>query len=278
MASRLRVISLIIVVFGIISIVLFNFLLPIIGFSVYPFYGTTKAVSQNVIINPFSVRDDISLVTIPGFLSNLNVKTSFGLNSPTGNINCILTLIYEQSGSTPLEMDWTSRGISYSGFDDYRQVISTPIGFRAAGSGFTLYLKIENFGSNIINLVEYRVDVIWNVTSFYVPLIITFLGIILIIFSIIRGRRAPAQQKLPKVETGWEPTLQWGSGAGKSSKPISDKKSRFSIKSSKPPPKPSKTVVRKAAPTGGAQVACKFCGKQVPTSAFFCPHCYGKLR
>ncbi|MFW9823255.1 MAG: hypothetical protein ACFFE4_09985 [Candidatus Thorarchaeota archaeon] len=279
MVSKLQVTGLIFLILGVLLMTLANVVLPALGISVIPFYATTGEFTQGEIINPGSTREDISIFTnIPGFISNLNIKAKITLDS-SNDMMCRVTLIYEDiNGSSRAEMDWTSENIFVQGGGSHLESLSTPISFAAAGSGFSLFLKIENQGSNAITLVNSRVDIIYNVPSFYLPVIFILIGILLTIVPFIRSRRTPSVRKAPKVGTGWEPTLQWGGGSGKASEPEPTKKSRFTIKSSKKQKPTATKVVRKAAPVSGTQVSCKFCGKNVSPSAFFCPHCYGKLR
>ena len=114
--------------------------------------------------------------------------------------------------------------------------------------------------------------------STYLPALITIIGLVVTVlgFTVLKG--GPAVPKRKAVAPGgWEPTLQWGGGAAGTGG-TETKRPRMAIKSAKSPKTTKKKVVRKAVPAGGATQSCKFCGKSVPASAFFCPNCYGKLR
>ncbi|UCG90222.1 MAG: zinc ribbon domain-containing protein, partial [Candidatus Heimdallarchaeota archaeon] len=138
-----------------------------------------------------------------------------------------------------------------------------------AAQGFNLQVRIDNQDPTEVKLIASRVDVSYTLFAQILTAIIAIVGLILTVLSFIMGR-GPRVPKAKPAPGGWEPTLQWGGGAAKQPK--------MAIKSTAAAPKKTKKVVKKAAPAAGAQQACKFCGKPVPASAFFCPHCYGKLR
>ena len=199
MVSKLRVTGLIFLILGVLIITLANVVFPALGISIMPLFVTTGQFSQQEVINPGSTREDLILVSnVPGFISNLNVKATFYLDSSTG-MTCRVALIYEDiTGRSRTEMDWTSENIFVSSGGYHLESLSTPIGFSAASSGFSLYLKVENQGSNDITLVNSRVDITYNVPSFYIPILFILIGALIIVVPFVRGRRAPSVRKAPK--------------------------------------------------------------------------------
>jgi hypothetical protein len=145
-------------------------------------------------------------------------------------------------------------------------------------SSFSITLNIQNTGTGTLELKDRSVQVFYSLWGQILPGLIFVTGLLITIIGIVRGRRTTVRRPAP-VTPGWEPTLQWSGGArGTRTAAKEDKKSRFSIRSSKQPKTVKRKVVRKAAPAAAGQIGCKFCGKKVSPTAFFCPHCYGKLR
>ncbi len=101
--------------------------------------------------------------------------------------------------------------------------------------------------------------------------LIFYAGAALVITGYIINRK----QKIKKpTDVKWEPTLKW-----RGETPITGetKAPKMAIKTTPQPKKKVKKVVKKASPKAGDTKDCKYCGKSVQRSAFFCPHCYGKL-
>ena len=152
-----------------------------------------------------------------------------------------------------------------------------------ASSSFSLYLRIkcdpqaipDSEYSGSLYLKECELEVLYTVFAFVLPPICILLGLIVIVGGFfINYRRLAAKPKPTTIPEGWEPSLRMGTAF----EPKEKRAPKMAVKSTKSKEKPPKKVVKKAVPKGGPQVACKYCGKNVSSSAFFCPHCFGKLR
>lgn len=152
-----------------------------------------------------------------------------------------------------------------------------------ASRSFSLYLRIKcNLGWNpdakytgSLYLEKCEMEVIYTLFAMVLPPISALIGSVVCIGGfIINYRRLAAGPKPREVPGGWEPSLKMATAFEAKEK----KAPKLAITPTKSEVKPAKKVAKKAVPKGGPQQACKYCGKSVPTSAFFCPHCYGKLR
>ena len=250
-------------------------LFGIAGIDIAPFSGTTGSVTpiDNQVASAFT-KDILLVGNVPSHPFFVAVNVQFLIDSGF-TIDCDVSLYYQSSdGSVYARIPGTQKVI-YSE-EMTKGVISTQIGPSSAGRGFKLYLSVYNKGLGTVTITQSRVDLQFTLFSHVLPILLILIGGIMSILAYMRGKKAPS--KIPKpVATGWEPTLQWGTTSGTTKTKSSSSKSKLSIKSTKAP-KTEKKVVKKTVPAGGAQIACKFCGKQVSASAFFCPHCYGKLR
>lgn len=250
-------------------------LFGIIGVDIPPFSATTGSVtpSDNQ-VNPSSSSDVLLVGNVPSHPFFVAVKVQFLIDSGF-NIDCDVSLFYQSSDENVYaQIPGTQKMIYSEGLT--KGVISTQIGPSYAGRGFKLYLSVYNHGQGAVTITQSRVDLQFTLFSHVFPVLLTLIGGIVSILGFVRGRKGPIKAEKP-VTTGWEPTLQWGASSGTTKAQANVNKSKLAIKSIKTP-KAEKKVVKKAVPAGGAQIACKFCGKQVSASAFFCPHCYGKLR
>lgn len=152
-----------------------------------------------------------------------------------------------------------------------------------ASSSFSLYLRFkcdpmfmpgfEYSGS--LYLKQCEMEVLYTLFATVIPPISALIGSVVCIGGFfINYRRLATKPKPREVPGGWEPSLRMGTAFESKEK----KAPKMAIKPTKAKEKPTKKVGKKAVPKGGPQQACKYCGKSVSTSAFFCPHCYGKLR
>jgi len=279
MVSKVTIIGIPIFLSGIVLLLLFT----VIGVAFYPFGFEAPAITGDpVTVTPGSIQTieltegNARLPTLPLWAF---AKTSFHIESYSdldfeltltfdGNVQQDLFTVnvfklYSGDGSAPTELVKTN------------SITLTPA---ATSSSYTFTITIRNLGSNDLTIGNRSVKTIYSLTSTIIPLILALIGIIVIIVGFIVSRGKPSTtKKREKVTTpgGWEPTLQWGGGSAKTST-TKTKKPKMAIKSTKTSVKTKNKVVQ--GPTGGAQASCKFCGKNVPSSAFFCPHCYGKLR
>ncbi|MFW9854580.1 MAG: zinc ribbon domain-containing protein [Candidatus Thorarchaeota archaeon] len=205
----------------------------------------------------------------------VNVRVEFILSS-TDAISCDAWITIDAAiGSGTLGQVSQLTGASGT---DIRYVLTGTVPPSYTSSSFSISLNVQNTGSNTLELKDRRVQVFYSLWGQVLPGLIFIVGLIMTAFGFMRGRKTRVR-KPTAVTPGWEPTLQWGGGArGTRDAPKESKKSRFSIRSSKQPKTVQRKVVRKAAPASAGQIDCKFCGKKVSPTAFFCPHCYGKLR
>lgn len=268
MASKLMIAGLPLLLLGIILFSISTFQLLLIP----PFGYSTGNFEQN---RNISGNNDADVSIVNGISHPLFVivKVSFNLYS-NNRINCKANLVYESSDGNVYEPIFTDSKTLDGDSGTWESFsISTQIGPSYAGRGFNLYIRIENDGVSTVTLGNTKADLTLTLFGTVFPGIIALAGVVLVIIGIIKRRKpsAPKAKAAAAAPGAWEPTLQWGGGAGGQKQP------KMAIKSTNVKKK-TKTVVKKAAPPGGAQQACKFCGKQVPSSAFFCPHCYGKLR
>lgn len=274
--------GIIVLILGGFLFVLFSLLFPILGVSLYPFYistGSKPRTDESVTSNDRDMIDltpdspEIPRVLLP-IPPGVQIKVSFYLQAPqTANgWDCDLLLVY-RSDDGDIDIDGTERSYSSNdGGEDGRILVTiyTSLNPTAAGAGYDLSVEIDNTGDSRISMLASRVDVTYTLLAQIFPLLLAIAGVVVTIVGVVTGRR-PSAPRVKAAPGGWEPTLQWGGGAAK-------KQPKMAIKSTAAPSKTVKKVVKKVAPAGGAQQPCKFCGKPVPASAFFCPHCYGKLR
>ena len=278
MVSKVMVAGIIVLVLGGFLFVIFTILFPMLGMALYPFYTTTgsQARNEDVRTNDLEQIDltpevrSINRVLLP--ILGVQLKASFYLQGVGGDWECDVVLVYRTDQDT-IDITGTERTYSGDSGGESGRVLATiytSLNAAAASADYDLYVEIDNTGNNRITMLASRVDITYTLFAQIFPALLAIAGLVVTIVGFVRGR-GPSVPKARPAPGGWEPTLQWGGGAAKQPK--------MAIKSTTPgKPKPAKKVVKKAAPAGGAQQPCKFCGKPVPASAFFCPHCYGKLR
>ncbi len=156
-----------------------------------------------------------------------------------------------------------------TGTDGTKQIsISTFISPAYASSGFEIRLRVDNNGFTPITISTRQVTVVFGLFGILLPIILFVIGLLMTVISFVRKGEPGVKKPRTVPSTGWEPTLQWGGGSGTATKG-SKKKPRMAISSQKGKGAPKRKVVKKAVPKGGAQVSCKFCGKQVASTAFF---------
>lgn len=277
MASILRILGIILLLVGILSFSVIN----IFGMAIPPFGGRTQEEISSVQIGA-SLEDVVFIGAVPEhpvFPFFTNVKAIFILQSDFP-YSCDVVLMFE-SASVPIAQEiGGTRSISEQGGGNKQITITTMITPQAASESFTIRLKLDNTGSSTITVATRRVDVVYTIFGMGIPGLLMLIGIIITVVSFVKGKKSDPEVKKRASPGGWEPTLQWSgaSGASGSKSKTGKKKSKMAISSTKVKGGKKPKIVKKAVPLGGAQVGCKFCGKQVAKSAFFCPHCYGKLR
>ena len=273
MANKLMIAGIPLLIIGILIFTLSTFQLVPLPLVV----ASTGDYQQNLQIPSGGTRDALVVRDVSHPLFVL-VKVSFNLRSQS-DIHCKVNLVYESTdGNTVQEIFQNPQYKDGDGDWDTFQTfsVSTQIGPSYAAKGFSLKLRIENTGDDPVTLGVTKGYFTFTLFASVFPAIFAIVGLALVIIGTVMSRK-PAVAKPKPAPGGWEPTLQWGGGAAAGTQPTR-KQPKMAIKSTKAPKKVTKKVIRKAAPAAGAQQACKFCGKPVSASAFFCPHCYGKLR
>ncbi len=277
MVSISRILGISLLIIGILSFAIINFA----GMAFPPFGGSTIPEVDTVQIGPLA-NDEIFVGTVPQhpilpFFTN--IKITFELRSDFP-FSCDVVLLFE-SQSIPIaqEIGGTSRSYTEpAGINT--KTISTMISPQASSEAFSISLILDNTGTNAITVSSRHVNVVYGFFGMVIPGLILLIGVILTIVSFVRTRSAAPKVKKRAAPGGWEPTLQWGGGSAASGTKTKSAKKRpkMGISSSKEKSGKKTKIVKKAVPQGGTQVSCKFCGKPVPPNAFFCPHCYGKLK
>jgi len=189
-------------------------------------------------------------------------------------------IIYSNSQGINGTVPYTESSWGQSGNDDLHISHYFMIASKYSSTSFSLYARIQGDpvtdGTNDFYVESVNVKINYVVLMTILPLICLILGIVLVIAGLIAGKIRPSKKpKIKPVDAGLEPSLQWG-GSSRSGDTV--KTPRIAIKTPVKKKAETKKVVKKAVPKGDPQRACKFCGKSVPRSAFFCPHCYGKLQ
>ncbi len=271
MVPRVAIVGLVVFILGFVTFSLFFF----VGLIIPPFAGRTADQTDQVTIGRFGSTDEIVGV-IPAHPLFVHIKAVFLVRSDGDSVDCDVQLVYENENQGVYQPIGSVKNVEGPQGEWVQSSISITISPGAASSEFKIHLRISNNGGDVLTLATRRVEATFSLFAWFLPAIVAIIGIIVGIVGFVKGR-GPTVAKQPKVTPGWEPTLQWG---GTSAQPQAEKakKSRFAIKSSKAPKTTPKKVARKVAPAGGGKTTCKFCGKEVSPTAFFCPHCYGKLR
>ncbi len=209
----------------------------------------------------------------------------YGLKCENGQLTAKTMLLYSDSSTGLGQIPWTENTYflnSESGESEITRSITYSLNGKYAARKYSIYLRVScdinhiNTGNLTLEYRELKANFMFFTTI--LPSLSGFAGIIVMIAGFIINYRKMAKGKQPTIKPGWEPTLQWG-GSSTSKKQL-EKTPRMAIKTKKSSSKSKtkKTIVKKEVPISGQTIACKFCGKMMPKSAFFCPHCYGKIR
>ena len=260
-----------------------------------PFINGTYG--QSISMEPIPINGSYVDIQIPGSYSHpfssiqLTIKsTILGENSEPGEeLWGNVKLLYSNPGKGIFgELQaWgdSSFYLSSGGTGSEQQVTQhMSLSQKYASGSFSLYLRIncdptffgpESEYTGSLYLEKCEMEVLYTLFAMVLPPIFTLIGSAVCIGGfIINYRKLAAKPKPREVPSGWEPSLKMGTAFA----PKEKKEPKMAVKPTTPAEKSAKKVAKKAVPTGGPTHTCKFCGKNVPTSAFFCPHCYGKLR
>jgi len=224
--------------------------------------------------------NDIQLLHGMSHFFSISIRVSVHISTDTlqgfqGN----MLLIYETTdGEVYGQVPYTNWGfyVSEGSTQEWR---SCSLNSKYANHKFNLYLRISGDQSNptIAKVDEIEVDVIYWFWFAVIPSFASISGIIILIGGFIYNRRPSIRRK--KIQpVAWEPSLQWGGSQPKEpvkeKSPSRFKRPAFGTKAKTIPPPTTKGTSRPS----GTQNACKYCGKPVSPGAYFCPHCYGKLK
>ncbi|MFX1249523.1 MAG: hypothetical protein ACFFBQ_19180 [Promethearchaeota archaeon] len=245
---------------------------------------------QSISMEPIPINGSYVDIQIPGSYSHpfsnlqLTIRSTV-LGEPGEELWGSVKLLYSNLGKDifgelPAWGD-TSFYLNSGGIGNEQQLTtSMTLNRKYASSSFSLYLRIKcdpTFNPDVkytgsLYLKECEIEVIYTLFAAVIPPIIILIGLVVFIGGfLINYRKLTAKPKFRDVPSGWEPSLKMGTAFEPK-----EKKATMTIKPTKE--KPKKKFVKKTVPTKGPEHACKYCGKSVSTSAFFCPHCYGKLR
>lgn len=243
-----------------------------------PFVVSTHGRSSEVVTIPTNGTSiDIQLANNLWNPYNIMLTTKYSLYCENGESSVRTMLIYSSK-----KYFGRLYGTHYSYLTDGQtEDVTRTVMLNAAGSSqtFDLYLRIwveQTSGqqeTGDVYLQHREVQALYMLFAFLLPFIMVIAGLGIGIGGFIYNYRRLARGVKP-VDVSWEPTLQ----TSRDVSPTKTKAPKMAIKSTPPQKKVKKKVAEKVVPKGGPSQACKFCGKQVPAAAFFCPHCYGKIR
>jgi len=248
---------------------------------------------QSISMEPIPINGSYVDIQIPGSYSHpfsnmqMTIRSTI-LGEPDEELHGNVKLLYSNPGKGIFgELpSWGDPSFYLNSMDTgSKQQITTYMSLnqKYASSSFSLYLRFKcDLASNpdvkytgSLYLEKCEMEVIYTLFAMVLPPISALIGSVVCIGGfIINYRRLAARPKPREVPSGWEPSLKIGTAFEAKEK----KAPKMAITPTKSEEKPAKTVAKKAVPKAGPQQACKYCGKSVSASAFFCPHCYGKLR
>lgn len=245
---------------------------------------------QSISMEPIPINGSYVDIQIPGSYSHpfssiqLTIKSTI-LGEPGEELWGTVKLLYSNPGKDIFgELPASSSFYLNSDGTGNEQQLTTSMSLsqKYASSSFSLYLRIkcdpdfapESEYTGSLYLKECEMEVLYTLFAMILPPIFTLIGSAVCIGGFFINYRRLAKPKAKAVPDGWEPSLRMGTAF----EPKEKRAPKMTIKPTKSKEKPTKKVAKKAVPKGGPQQACKYCGKNVSTSAFFCPHCYGKLR
>ncbi len=274
MASKLSVLGIGLAIIGILVFSLFN----IVWIVFPPFGGRTSDVTNEVTISAGTSDGEALVGTVPASPLMLNLKVVF-IFSADNAYSCDFQLFlkndnYPHPGAA---LEGTLRSYDKPDGTSGKQISLSFFDPLSIGESFDIYIKVNNYGSSTIRILTRRVVVV-QFLGVLTPILLLLSGAIVAVVGLRQGKAPKPKRRKATPASGWEPTLQWGGGSSGAKPSTNKKRPKMAISSTKPKSSQKKTVVKKAVPKGGAQAGCKFCGKSVPSNAFFCPHCYGKLR
>ena len=280
MVSKVSIVGIPIFLVGLILLLLFT----VFGLVVFPFGATGARIDGDIIISP-STSQSVNVIQggteIGTHPLQVFIKANFIIQY-TDDYSIRVSVIYSPS-EPGAQTGFLRTGVSLNGNNpnnnEQRSITCTvPVSY--AGRRYSVYLEIENLGTSDITIGQRMIELRFSLYSTYLPALIVIIGLIVTIlgFTVLKGGPSTPKRKTAAAPGGWEPTLQWSGGSSTDPGKTTAKRPKMAIKSTKAVKGGQKKVVKKAVPKGGAQQACKFCGKNVPGSAFFCPSCYGKLR
>ena len=213
------------------------------------------------------------------------ISAIYSIKCENGQSTAQTMLLYSDPSTGLSQIEWTENTHwldSEYGESEITNTMTFAVNGKYAARKYSIYLRvscdINNFNTGNLTLQYRELKANFMFYTTILPSLSGFAGVVVMIAGFIINYRKMAKGKQPTVKPDWEPSLQWG--VVSSLKKKEKKKPQMAIKSkiSSTTSKSKKTIVKKVDPKGGPMVACKFCGKMMSPSTFFCPHCYGKVR
>ncbi|MFX0181657.1 MAG: hypothetical protein ACFE95_01145 [Candidatus Hodarchaeota archaeon] len=245
-----------------------------------PFVFSTHGRSSEAVAIPSNGTSvDILLANNLWNPYNILLTTKYSCSCENGESSVRILILYSSKNRFG-QLPYTSYTMYLT--DGETEEVSRTVMLNAAGASetFDLYLRISVIPNNDpsadtgdVYLQHREVQALYMLFASLIPLLMVIAGLAVGIGGFIYNYRRLAKGVRP-VDVSWEPTLQ----ASRDVSPVKSKAPKMAIKATPSQKKVKKKVVEKVVPKGGPQQACKFCGKQVSAAAFFCPHCYGKIR
>jgi hypothetical protein len=220
---------------------------------------------------------DIPLIEGISHPFSFQIIVEWYFHSPSGSeFSVSSSIIITKAGQVMGTIPGTINDNNWVSSDDYLQRHYITVPSKYGSSSFSLFARVQGQPAsqeavNDLYLEDIRVKMTYIIFYMIISPLLFLAGIALVIAGYIIGRKQRAKKP---VDVKWEPTLKW---RGESPITGETKAPKMAIKTTPQPKKKVKKVVKKASPIAGDTKTCKFCGKSVQRSAFFCPHCYGKL-
>lgn len=263
MVSKTMAVGLIVFIVGIILAFLGNA-------AIIPFFisnGDTINYNEDLNLNG-DVHTDNNLLAVAGSSLPLLPSTkAIIVVDIEADSNFKIIIIYnggEYTNMPVLEKSYSSGGLKRI------ELLLSPQATAAAS--YRLGIRVENTGDQQVTVVRAQGGILSMLLGVYLFIFIAIIGLVVAVIGWFKSRSAFVPKGKPS-KVDWEPTLEWGSVQ-------KQKKSRPGLPSRKKKSTSAPVKKKKKVPAGGGgtQVECKFCGRKVDRNAYFCPHCYGKLR
>ncbi|MHA1974487.1 MAG: hypothetical protein ACTSW1_15925 [Candidatus Hodarchaeales archaeon] len=269
MVSNFTKIGLIFLIIGIcIPVLTFNFQVLIPAISSNYKYSESTAIPSN------GTYVDLPLGTNLQGISSTLLIIKYQLSCQDGSGELKYMVLY-QSGDKFGRLPGTYSNFHFEEENTILIRQSISLNPDATSKPFNLYLRVfiskeyanENLGNFYVDSRE--VTVVNIIFATIIPQYIFICGIIILITGFAYNYRKMAK-KTKTIDVSWEPTLELKDVRVTTK----EKKPRLTIESPKTTQEKKTRTIKKVV----SESKCKFCEKSVSNSAFFCPHCYAKLK